>query len=263
VTRLRLQNGRALFDVVHREGRRFEVVAGERVVRVVGTRFTVTRAQDEVVVEVERGLVEVDTPSGVVRLTAGQRWPALEAAAQSPEPPQPTVGLVEPVTEPEVDQPASTAEAKKKRRAAPKASARPPEPVPVEPLPTAPAPPTAAELFSAAIDARRSGKAPEAVAAFERFLTAFPSDPRAPLAHFELGRLKMDSLKDPKGAVTSLERALASPAAVFREEATSRLVRAFDALGRLDDCRRVKADYLSRWPSGSYVQSLNGRCQER
>lgn len=254
VTRLRLHSGRALFDVVHREHRRFEVLAGERVVRVVGTRFVVTRAQSDVSVEVERGVVEVDTPAGVVRLQAGERWPSITAEVTPP------VHAEAPVDELPPAEAVTPSQPKKKHVVAPVRSVKP-TPQPAEPI-AEPAPPTAAEVFARAIDARRAGNAAEAVAAFERFLGAFPADPRAPLANFEIGRLKMDRLNDPAGAAVALKRALSSPAVEFREEATSRLVRALHAVGRLEECRQVKAEYLARWPAGSYVQSVTGRCQE-
>lgn len=258
LTRVRLERGRASFDVEHREQHRFEVSAGEALVRVVGTRFAVQRIGAAVEVEVERGIVEVERAGATTRLTAGQRWPSA-----------PVVDAAEPAFELEHEggaeerpEPVTPSRLVKRRTVTKAEPAPPPEPRKEPELPGPPAP-SAQELFAAAIDARRTKQPKDAVAAFERFLTAFPSDARAPLAHFEVGRLEMDALGNPAAAVTSLRRALAGPSLEVREEATSRLVRALDALGRTSECETARADYLARWPSGSYAETVSGKCKGR
>lgn len=73
---LSLEKGEAFFVVAHQSGRPFTVQAGDALVRVVGTRFNVHRADQAVRVEVEQGAVQVsDGPEGrdrAVTLRAGQ-----------------------------------------------------------------------------------------------------------------------------------------------------------------------------------------------
>lgn len=57
--RVELADGEAFFDVVHDPKRPFEVIAGNAVVRVLGTRFNVRRVGDNVQVDVQQGRVEV------------------------------------------------------------------------------------------------------------------------------------------------------------------------------------------------------------
>jgi transmembrane sensor len=74
--------GEAVFDVAHDPARPFVITAGDRNVRVVGTRFDVRRRNGKLSVTVERGLVEVDPVGGGrgFRLHPGQRLDHLEGA---------------------------------------------------------------------------------------------------------------------------------------------------------------------------------------
>ncbi|KJE34290.1 iron dicitrate transport regulator FecR [Thalassospira sp. HJ] len=56
-----LLRGQAFFDVVHRDGDRFRVQAGDATVEVVGTRFNVDYLTDNTQVGVEEGAVRVST----------------------------------------------------------------------------------------------------------------------------------------------------------------------------------------------------------
>jgi transmembrane sensor len=82
--RVVMGQGEAVFDVAHDAQRPFLIVAGDRTVRVVGTRFDVRRLDGKLTVSVERGLVEVDPADGAAgrgfRLHPGQRLDHLEGA---------------------------------------------------------------------------------------------------------------------------------------------------------------------------------------
>jgi len=89
-----LERGSVTCEVSPRDGRPpFVVQAGEVRVRVIGTRFRVVRAANDVRVEVERGRVEVDARGRTISLRDGESWP--EAAPPPPpptaEPPPPSV----------------------------------------------------------------------------------------------------------------------------------------------------------------------------
>lgn len=79
-----LEQGEVIFDVAHDAGRPFEIAAGDRTVRVVGTQFDVRRRGGELSVTVARGAVEVRPSEGAAgrtyRLRPDQRLDHHEGA---------------------------------------------------------------------------------------------------------------------------------------------------------------------------------------
>jgi hypothetical protein len=108
-----VERGEAAWDVEPRaRWAPFVVRAGNVQVRVVGTRFRVTRILDGARVDVQKGVVEVETEDQSMRLRAGQTWitapPAtLVPSADSPAPP------VSPPAEPSPARPVDTNVVKK------------------------------------------------------------------------------------------------------------------------------------------------------
>lgn len=257
--RVRIDRGAMRFDVAKNPSRRFSVVAGDVEVRVVGTRFVVRR-EATASVQVERGVVEV-WKGGEQRavLTAGQTWE---------EPRQAVAPVIEPETDSEVEaeelahEPATPSmPVKKKATKHKRALVAKEEPI-ADPVPSTVNPePDPSALFKAALDARRAGQAPEAANAFRTFLSSFPNDSRAGLAHFELGRLQMDQLGAPSSAIDSLEHSIArSPNGSHVEDAMARLVRLHDQLRHAKACGTSKAAYLGRFPSGVHAATLERLC---
>ena len=259
---LSLSRGQVTCDVTHREGRKFSVVAGDVEVRVVGTKFSVkTTAGDEPRVEVSvlRGVVEVQSrrrPGVVAHVAAGQSWiqnagrVVAEAALEPP-------GAQ---TEPDGATPAPNA------AAAPDAAAPKIEPQSAAPPPAsaAPAGPSARELFEKAGESRRAGDAAAAAHGYEELLRLHPTDGRASLSAFELGRLRMDRLGDPAGAITALERAVAlNIGPSFREDALARLVSIYASQGNSAACARARDRYLSSYPGGVHASAVATRCGAR
>jgi transmembrane sensor len=243
---MRLRRGRVECDLVPKPGRRFTLFASSVEVRVTGTRFSVELAPDgeRVEVAVERGSVEVTWPLAAEpkrRLATGERWsidltpserPRAEAPKREPEP------------EPEPATDASGVEP----------SAAPREPA-------APVPPGARELFDLGNAARRAGDNAGAARAYETLIATHPSDARAGLAAFELGRLRMGPLGDLHGAVSAFRRAIAlAPGAGFKEDAMARLVEAYAALGERGQCRTARDAYLASYPRGVHAAVVAKKC---
>lgn len=95
--RVEMAQAQAVFDVAKDPSRPFLITAGERQVRVVGTRFNVLNRDGAVQVTVQRGIVEVRpsaTPKAppLARLTAGQTLSHAPGAARD------TVGRTDPET---------------------------------------------------------------------------------------------------------------------------------------------------------------------
>ncbi|MEM9069696.1 MAG: FecR domain-containing protein [Myxococcota bacterium] len=229
-TRLRLERGEARFEVTRDPSRTFVVLAGDVEVRVIGTRFTV-RQGPQVSVEVERGAVDVRHGEETRRLRAGESWQqGTSVAAVAP----PTSEGSEVDTQEEAPRTRM-----RRRRSAP----------------------TPSELFEAAREARRSGDAREAATLYDRLVRRHPSDGRAGLAAFELGRLRMDQLRDPRGALRAFRRALRS-GGPFREDAMARIAQAEAAAGNASGCRRARTAYLDRYPNGRFRRAVESACAE-
>jgi len=77
-----LERGAAWFTVAPRGDRAaFVVTAGDTLVRVVGTKFRVTRSGEEAAVQVEHGTVEVQFRGATARVGAGEAWTSRQPTA--------------------------------------------------------------------------------------------------------------------------------------------------------------------------------------
>ena len=258
--RLELRGGKARFAVAHDRSRPFAVEAGSTEIRVVGTRFELGRTREaggeRVEVAVSEGVVEVRRAgeAEVRSLRAGERWSALIADARA-EPAKPALSQPEPEpadpageTAVDEDSALDPSEAEAETGSGARSGAARER--------------AAARVFERANLARRAGRMRDAADAYAELLARYPRDRRAGLSAFELGRIRMDALADPRGAIDALERAVAAGAtASFHEDALARMVVAYDAEGRRDACRKARERYLARYPSGVHAHVLAGRCQ--
>jgi len=255
--RLDLRKGSAHFDVTHVAGRAFSVKSGNVTVRVVGTRFTVTTTPlpngSKVTVAVDQGAVEAESGPGAepTRVRAGETWSTVQTTESTTETPDHAASPSETASTP----PPASAEAPPATASAVERPAAPP----VEH--GARTEPTAQELFETANASRQAGDARGAAASYEALLRRHPSDARAGLSAFELGRLRMDQLGDTRGAVVALQRAVsAAPGSAFREDALARLVRAYATLGNVESCERTRSAYLGSYPSGVHAAAVRKGC---
>jgi len=253
--RIDLLRGSVDIEATHVEGRTFVVGAGPYEVRVVGTHFAVRREPGmEVTVQVERGAVEVAAGSSgeTRRLAAGEQWSASEsatlpasAALLSPAPP--AVPVAPPVAVAAAPVPSVAAGLAPPPSVPPGSALRRDE--------------TARDLFDEAQRARADGRPADAAHAFDRLRHTFPHDPRAALSAFELGRLRLDALGDPRGAEEALRDAIAlGPSSPFREDAEARRVEALRRGGDQGGCVSARAAYLARWPNGTYRRAVEVGC---
>ena len=235
--KLMVARGRIACDVTHREGRSFVVAAAGVEVRVVGTKFTVaneeTGAGRRVEVRVERGVVEVrGADDEIVRVEAGHSWSQVTKTE-----------ALEPATAPEPAEETAPAMPAGKAHAA---------------RPAHPSPADARTMFEQARSQWRAGHIDEAARTYQALLAGHPRDPRAGLAAFELGRLRMDRLDDMPGAVQALEQAVAlAPGAELREDALARLVAAAAAAHDRPRCARARTRYLTDYPAGVHHRTVS------
>jgi transmembrane sensor len=248
---LLLAEGRASFDVHPGGPRRWSIEAGVATVEVVGTRFTVVREADQVVVEVERGVVLVrgeTVADRVQRLVAGERLvvvqqralasPALSTAIPSgpSEPPPDRSKTAEPQPEwNDLAQRGAYSEAYEKLGT--RGIAAQVETADLD------------RLLRLADVARLSGHPADAVEPLRRVITEHRADSRAALAAFTLGRLHLDSLRNPAAASSDFRTAigLRLPSALL-EDAHLRWIEAAAKAGDRRQAREAYDRYRSQFP---------------
>ncbi len=107
------------------------------------------------------------------------------------------------------------------------------------------------ELLLAADTARLTGHAARAVGYLEHFLGRYPTDPRAALTAFTLGRVHLQELGEPSKAAAAfaLVRRLA-PAGELAEDALAREVESWSRAGRAREALTLAEEYVRKYPSG-------------
>ena len=132
-----------------------------------------------------------------------------------------------------------------------------PAPVPVtRVVPTAVAP-DIEELMRSADAARRAGRPAQAVPHLRRLLRDHPTDARAPLAAFTLGRILLAELGQPTDAADAfaLSRRLA-PRGPMASHALAREVEAAARGGDAARARRLAATYMVDYPAGPHLEAV-------
>jgi hypothetical protein len=154
-------------------GQRFVVLTPDAEVEVRGTRFHVALASPDencghgtpTRVVVDEGVVVVRSPTGEVRVPAGERWPAVCPAPPAPVPPPPSI-VARRQSRPALATPASTLA-------------------------------TENDLFGAALRAERSGDRAEAAHLLDALLTRFPGSPLRESAQRARARVTATALPSP------------------------------------------------------------------
>ncbi len=243
-----VERGEVAFEVRHTDSRTFVVHAAAFDVVDRGTRFVVGVDGQSVRVSVETGSVEIvrgHSSDANRTLAGGESWTNA----------QPTATVLSVATS--VGPPAAP-DSPPAADASDTASATPPAENARVPSSSTPGP---HELLQAANDARVAGHPREAAAAFDALRRHYRGDPRAGLAAFELGRLRLDSLGDPSGAAEAFADSIAlAPGATFREDAEARLVEALDRAHDAGRCAAARKGYLARFPNGLHAASVAARC---
>lgn len=260
--------GTVTFDVKPHGPRSWTIDAGIARVRVLGTRFRVSRAPHRVRVDVERGLVLVTSDhieGGERNVKAGEFVEVTDGLETTPPRPSvPSISTYEPASAPAA--PAPTV----------KVSAQSPNTTPWRPLvekgdyhaaydalghenvavETRRAS-TVEDLLQIADVARLSGHPRDAVPPLERLVAVHASDPRAATAAFTLGKVQLDALGAPVPAAAAFEKAIALglPEAL-REDAFARRVEAYAKAGDPERAKVARAAYEQAFPRGHHREAV-------
>jgi transmembrane sensor len=266
VTSLR---GAARFDIVPNARRAFEVRTRDVRVRVLGTRFAVQElAGGQTKISVDRGKVQVEWLGGSRTLVAGDS------------------GVFPPVTAPPAaDRDLETALASPEPEvASPPAAREPVAAAPRAPRPEASSPSwrdyagkgdydrayadlnqrgkgavrdEPGDLMLAADVARLSSHPSEAVAPLRKLCDVYPSDKRAPVAAFTLGRVLLDDLGRAAEAAAVFEKArVLWPSGPLAEDALAREIEAWKRAGNAERVRALTDQYLREYPAGRHAAAL-------
>lgn len=230
LVRLVQHSGQVRYEVTPDRTRAFVVDAAGVEVRVVGTIFTVTLADDarRVAVEVERGLVEVDNGMRVAELGPGDRL-SLEVDEADDE-----VVMLD-VTDV--------------------------EPTPRAARPIAPAPSVEA-LLAEADAARARGELPRAASALSELVRHHSSDPRAYSAYFQLGKVERARGRHAAAAAAFAKCWKRAPQGVLAEDARAEAAVSWHAAARDDRAREAAEGYLARHPSGTHFSRMRSLLAE-
>jgi transmembrane sensor len=242
---LRLDAGDVTFDVRPGGPRHWWIEGGLATIDVTGTRFTVSRAEASLRVEVEHGVVVVRgarVAGQMQRLSAGERLVVMSLVT-------------------EVDEPTSQRQSPGIASVAPAASRETVRSTERERSPVTFPPNDAAQrvtaLLASADKARAEGHPDRAVEALGEITRRFRSDPRAGGAAFTLGKLQMDKLDDPQGAARSFSLAIAyGLPATLLEDAYARLVEAHARAGDRGAAEHAMQMYRVRFPNGSRERGM-------
>lgn len=233
---VRLERGRARFEVTRRPERSFTVRAGNVTVSVVGTTFGVEMIADRVGVTVEKGAVEVDWGLGQRRLLAGESgwFPPLVMSAQ-PE-----------ATTPSLRSANDGGNTPAPLGSGAHSSAR-----------------NAQQLLTDVDTARASGQTSRAVELLREILRDYPNDPRAPLAAFTLGRVLLNELGRPREAAAAFQQVRQkAPTSQFAEDALAREIEAWTRASEPGRARALATIYLERYPNGRHARRVKALASE-
>ncbi len=240
--RLELVAGAAHFSVRPDAARVFAVEAGPVRVEVLGTEFDVSLVDEGADVSVSRGRVRVVWSGGERILEAGDagRFPEVQEPDVTPEP---QVRATEPPTRARRDwrRPANQGEYEEALALLSDESVRD----------------DVADLMLAADVLRYSGHAARAVPYLERVFERHPHDPRAALAAFTAGRVRLERLGQPREAAAAFARARRlEPTSSLAQDALAREAQAWDRAGDSAEARRCATEYLQRHPNGRRVEMM-------
>lgn len=122
---------------------------------------------------------------------------------------------------------------------------------------------TAAELLTRATEARRAGEYREAARLYERLQRTYPTSREARVSQIALGRVRLDHLDDPRGALAQFRSYLTSNrSGALAEEARVGAALALRRLGRAGEERAAWEELLRHHPLSIHADDARARIRE-
>jgi hypothetical protein len=258
-----LHKGWVRYNVIPDPARIWEVNAELCRVIVLGTQFTVSRTPSAVRIAAHRGTVAVYPPTDdkiLATLNAGEtytlRLPKRDSAKRLPKQPrvsdnaqpQPSDNDAEKESRARrIKQRATNANSKSSRLRSSSTK-----------LSGLGGSATVNQLLKRADEARERNQPQKAVFLLERIVREHPQDPAIGLVILTLGKIRLETLHQPRAAALTFKRAAAlkrlpSP---LREQAYGRCVEAFRRAGDIAAAREISRQYKRRFPTGAWLPLL-------
>jgi TolA-binding protein len=122
---------------------------------------------------------------------------------------------------------------------------------------------SASQIFSRANEARRRGEYAQALKAYAELQESHANSAEALTSRVAVGRLLLDRLKDPAGALRAFDRYLARQAVgSLAEEARVGRALSLTALGRKAEARKAWQFILQKYPKSVHAERARRRLQE-
>ncbi len=255
-----LLRGWVRFNVTPGKNRTWVIDAGLARIVVIGTQFTVSRTPQAVKVAVHRGMVALrqnTSQSEIIQLTAGEsRQLTAPASNVRPRCAAPTEVAV-------MDSPASEDASSPAASSTKRVGRRKPSSKPIGPAPESPVADLAGlgssepvnALLREVDEARKNKKPKKAAALLARILREFPDDPAGGLVALTLGRIRLNSLHQPRAAAGAFKYAAKHKylPAPLREQAYARCVEAFHHAGNDVSASAMGEFYQKRYPNSAWL----------
>jgi hypothetical protein len=233
--------GKVRYDITRRPERHFVVHVDGVTITVLGTVFDVDIQGERVAVAVERGRVRVETDGRKVEITAGEHVTVKRGEAPASETDDTDVQVVDESLE-EVDTKGI--------------EVPPPEEGPegaTAPAPSASTAPSAAEWMSKADAARAAGVYEGALRALRALIQAHPTDGRATLALFTIGKVERK-----RGHHAAAARAFEQCGPALEGDAIAEAAASWQAAGKSARARAAARRYLQTYPKGVHAEAMRG-----
>ncbi len=219
VVHLEQTEGRALYDIIHQDGRTVQVRAAGIVIKVVGTTFWVTVDESVVSVEVERGIVAVDDGKQVVSLEANETI---------------SMGIPEKKTD-HLNLTESKRKARRRLTHHPKKTD---------------------DLFYEADQARKAGDLKRAAKILRHIISLKESRFSIASAQFVLGKVERGRGNHAGAAEAFFSCSKHAPNRALGEDALAEAALSFNAAGNRQKARHIADVYLKNYPQGIYVVKM-------
>jgi transmembrane sensor len=219
--RLEQEEGKALYEINHRDGRLVQVHAAGITITVVGTAFLVA---------IDDPVVNIGVTRGVVRVDNGKQTVVLEA----PE----TMSVAIPHPQEAVRW---RHHAKKKRTARRPAEQEIPQ---------------NDDLFSEVDEARRQGNLGRAAELLRKIVAQKKSPLSVASAEFTLGKVERARGRHAAAARAFYRCAQQAPNRSLGEDALAETALSWQASGNTDRAKNIARTYLDRYPKGMYVPKI-------
>jgi TolA-binding protein len=254
---LRQGLGKAVYEVLPDQQRRVQVVSGNVLVTVKGTRFQVSNSGASTSVAVERGVVEVLTPTQSRILSANEELtvenslatethPLLLAELSSAPPPVSSEAkellAMEQTSPPVASEVPNTTD--KRATSGNGANAREQDSDPVQ------------ILVQRSDAARAEGNHNESIRLLRELLRTVPQDARVPSWHFTLARALRSNNQHTAAAQAFESCHRSAPRGALAHDALAEAALAYRTAGQGDHARRAADQYLAIYPDGIYAAKM-------